>query len=184
MTKENKVLIGVGTTAGVAILGGLTAFLVAKKKKSNAAAATPVEATTAPVMAGWEPPELPTETQDFLAEKESPPEGEDFEKPRPTKPNGVDYPYEISPEDFEFTKQDIYDKVSLTWYTEDQALADENGDLVIGPDKLFGPELTHYIEYCDGKAVYIRNDQRGTDYEVCIEHSSYSRDVLGEDDDE
>lgn len=83
----------------------------------------------------------------------------------------VEKPYVISPE--EFGEFDDYEKISLTYYA-DQALADENDELVDDVEDIIGFEsLTHFGEYEDD-SVFVRNDRLKCDYEILMDSRLYS----------
>lgn len=83
----------------------------------------------------------------------------------------VEKPYVISPE--EFGEFEDYEKISLTYYA-DQALADENDELVDDVEDIIGFEsLTHFGEYEDD-SVFVRNDRLKCDYEILMDSRLYS----------
>lgn len=73
---------------------------------------------------------------------------------------------------------------TLTWYVKDNVLADERDqhiedvDGIVGKDnlKLFGQDSS------DPNVVHIRNPRIESEYEVVRHESSYSREILGMDD--
>lgn len=87
------------------------------------------------------------------------------------KQKKIDKPYVISPD--EFGEFEDYEKVSLTYYT-DEILADENDDLVEDVDDIVGLDsLNHFGEYEDD-SVFVRNDRVKCDYEILLDHRNYS----------
>ena len=83
-------------------------------------------------------------------------------------------PYVISPE--EFGELDDYEKVSLTYYADGYLVEGDLGiiddvDVVVGPDA-----LDSFGEY-EEDAVYVRNDQHKTDYEILLSEMNYHDDV-------
>lgn len=80
-------------------------------------------------------------------------------------------PYVIPPE--QFGEEDDYDRISLTYYA-DQILADESGDIVEDVEETIGfDSLSHFGEYEDD-SVFVRNDCRKCDYEILLDHRTYS----------
>lgn len=122
------------------------------------------------------------------AEEESPEEEEDEEEISEHESEVMqrivtDMPYIITSD--EFTNENLhYDKVTITYYSEDDVLADENEEIISDTDYLIGDDsLTSFGEGCDDPdIVYVRNERISTDYEIIRVYKSYSRDVLGIDD--
>lgn len=88
-----------------------------------------------------------------------------------------DYADIIPPENF--GELDDYETSSLTYYSGDDVLADENNEIVSYQDreKLIGREaLNHFGEY-EEDSVFVRNDILGCDFEILLDHGKYS-DVL------
>lgn len=80
-------------------------------------------------------------------------------------------PYVIPPE--EFGEKDDYDRVSLSYYS-DQILADDDDQLLEDVEDTIGFEsLTRFGEYEDD-SVYVRNDRLKTDYEILRDERRYS----------
>lgn len=80
-------------------------------------------------------------------------------------------PYVISPD--EFSTNDDYDTVSLTYYA-DKVLADEDGEIIDNVEEIIGKDsLTHFGEY-ERDSVFVRNDKRRTDYEILLDERFYS----------
>lgn len=75
----------------------------------------------------------------------------------------------ISPDDF--GEEDDYDQVSLTYYSGDGTLADETGEAI--DESIIGDALSHFGEYEDD-SVFVRDDRKKVDYEVLLDHRSYS----------
>ena len=93
------------------------------------------------------------------------------------KPDDNDYAYIIPPENF--GELDDYETSSLTYYSGDDVLADENNEIVQDQDreKLIGREaLYHFGEY-EEDSVFVRNDILGCDFEILLDRGKYS-DVL------
>ena len=85
----------------------------------------------------------------------------------------VDKPYVISPDEFDELGE--YDTTSLIYYT-DKILADTDGNVISDDDieKMIGHDsLTHFGEYEDD-SVFVRNDERKTDYEILLDPNPYA----------
>jgi hypothetical protein len=80
-------------------------------------------------------------------------------------------PYVISPD--EFGCADGYDAISLTYYSGNGVLVDDNEEQVDNVEELVGEDsLKHFGEYEDD-SVYVRNDERKCDYEILLDESNY-----------
>lgn len=111
---------------------------------------------------------------------------EDSEEPFVTPPIKTGILYErgeapkievISEEEF-FDPTKTYDSEQLTYYKQDDTLADAD-DEVVDIEKTIGGDSLEKFE--DG-TVYVRNHEKETDYEVQEEDKSYQHYVLGVDD--
>lgn len=86
------------------------------------------------------------------------------------------HPYVISPE--EFGEYDDYERITFTYYA-DGVLADDCDQIVDDYDDIVGNDFSdHFGEY-EQDSVYVRNDERKTDYEILLSLSSY-KELLGE----
>ena len=65
-----------------------------------------------------------------------------------------------------------YEKVTLSYYEEDEILADGFGDIV-DLETTIGEKAVSYFGMLHQEVIYIRNDQFKIDYEVVLEHSAY-----------
>lgn len=82
-----------------------------------------------------------------------------------------DGPHVISPD--EFGEMDDYEEVSLVYYS-DGVLADENDIVVTDIEEKVGSDFyEHFGEYEDD-SVFIRNDERKTDYEILYSEKDFS----------
>lgn len=80
-------------------------------------------------------------------------------------------PYIIEPE--QYGEIEDYDLASLTYYA-DGVLADDVDDRIEDVDNVVGTEsLTHFGDY-EPDAVFVRNDERKTDYEILRVNENYS----------
>ena len=74
-----------------------------------------------------------------------------------------------------------YDKVALTWYTEDEILSDDQDQLVNDPIRIIGEDAYKLLKDVDYlHDIYVRNFDMGTDYEIVRHNGSYKHTVLGE----
>lgn len=83
-------------------------------------------------------------------------------------------PYVISPE--EFGEIDDYDQITLNYYADGYLVEGDLGviddvEAVVGPDA-----LDSFGEYEDD-AVYVRNEQHKTDYEILLSEMNYHEEV-------
>ena len=79
-------------------------------------------------------------------------------------------PYVISPH--EFGEKDGYECISLTYYADGIVTDDANEVLDNWPD-LVGPDfMSHFGEYEDD-SVFVRNEDRQTDYEILRDLSPF-----------
>lgn len=85
----------------------------------------------------------------------------------------------ISEEEF-FDPTKTYDSEQLTYYKQDDTLADADDDVVNIEETIGGDAIEHFE---DG-TVYVRNHKKQVDYEVEEEDKSYQHYVLGIDDDD
>lgn len=89
-------------------------------------------------------------------------------------------PHIISIEDYNDTGRNN-DKVSYTYYDEDDTLADEKEKIVPDSDKILGNQalISFGLMSDDPDIVYVRNNKAGTDYEIVRVHKSYAETVAG-----
>lgn len=82
-------------------------------------------------------------------------------------------PYLIAPE--EFATRDDYEILTLTYYKDD-VLTDEFDEPIYDIDGTVGEEsLNHFGDYEDDPdAVYVRNEELMTDYEILLDEREYS----------
>jgi hypothetical protein len=102
------------------------------------------------------------------------------DEPKPVDGDGNILPYIISMEDYSDTHEN-FDKLNLTYYDEDDTLADENEEIVTDVEATIGfDSLSCFGENDDDKdTIYVRNERLGADFEVNQVHQSYSEMVLG-----
>lgn len=91
-----------------------------------------------------------------------------------------EYPYVITEESFseEFLN---HDKLSITYYMEDDVLADENEGIVDDVDMLVGYDNLNEMNagLMHPQTIYVRNERISIDYEISINFNSYQETVLG-----
>lgn len=87
-------------------------------------------------------------------------------------------PYLISEEEYATTNLN-YDKDSMTYYAEDDILADDCDEMVDDPGRFIDAVRMLLDSTNDETEVYIRDDSTYTDYAVAIANGSYQREVLG-----
>ena len=82
--------------------------------------------------------------------------------------NGI---YIIKPE--VFGEEDGYEEVSLTYYA-DGVLCDEQDNVIEDADSMVGPDFADYFGYYEDDAVYVRNENLKTDYEILADSRNYA----------
>lgn len=89
-------------------------------------------------------------------------------------------PYIITNEEF-FEGEKDYEQTALTYYREDDVLADERDQPV--PEDTVGEEHLTRFGYGsnDHNMVYVRNDTMQIDFEINLSYGSYAQEVLGFD---
>lgn len=88
-------------------------------------------------------------------------------------------PYLISFEEY-FEENPGYDKIDLSYYAEDDSVADDREDLVddIGSKVSYKALKFFGWRSYDKNVVYVRNDRMGADYCITWNPGSYSKEVL------
>ena len=76
----------------------------------------------------------------------------------------------------EYGEDPKLDCKQLIYYTDDETLATEEDEIVDDISGLIGDALTKYgfINNNEEDSIYVRNERRGTDYEIIKVHGSYS----------
>ena len=88
-------------------------------------------------------------------------------------------PYILHRTEF-FANEREYPHSTLTYYEGDDVLCDEQDVPIYGKEKLLGElKFGHGSE--DPEIVYIRNDERESEYEVLLDHGHYQVEVLGQE---
>lgn len=88
----------------------------------------------------------------------------------PAPGESVPYPYTIGPD--QYYDEQLFDKMTLTYYEENDALiSDEEESLEIN-DFIGRESLDKFGEY-ESDTVFVRNEKMGTDFEVVLVHGAY-----------
>lgn len=95
---------------------------------------------------------------------------------------GINTPYAISVEMY-MANDEGYDQITLNYYSVDDVLTDDNDMRIDDVEETVGKaNLAKFGEDSgDPYTVYVRNDQRGADYEITMNERSFARDIMGED---
>jgi hypothetical protein len=120
------------------------------------------------------------------AELESPPEDDSEEEDEydgqfmSYESNGGDT-HIITMEEFA-EEMGHYDKISLTFYEDDEVLTDESEEIIDDPIAILGEDalVSFGVGSGDPEVVYVRNDWLQIDYEVIRLSKSYKETVLGD----
>lgn len=73
-----------------------------------------------------------------------------------------------------------YDKLSISYYEDDDTLVDEKDDVIQDVQGTIGEALLCFGDQSDDPdVVYVRNERLGIDYEIILVHNSYQVAVLG-----
>lgn len=107
---------------------------------------------------------------------------EDDELPEDPPENDLQYekPFVISREEFD-EGYPHFDKITITYYAEDDVLADEQDEIIPDIEAVVGYDsLSRFGDMSDDDCVvYVRNGRLGADYEIILTQESYSESVLG-----
>lgn len=92
-----------------------------------------------------------------------------------------DRPYIISEEEYLNAEREGYEQVALTYFENDDVLIDESEDIIPDPDGIVGEDNLMRFGHGtrDKNALYIRNEQLETEFEIVRSKKSYTADVLG-----
>lgn len=123
--------------------------------------------------------------EEYMAAMESPEEDDeddidDEDEEEENRPVRGHHYYPISAAQF-CNSRNYYDKVSLSYYTDDNVVSDEKDKVMDNAEEVLGrlQELFDGDEY--PTVCYIRNDELEIDYEISIIEGSYRHEVLGEE---
>lgn len=86
-------------------------------------------------------------------------------------------PFTITPDDY--VELNGFDKVTLTYYEEDGVFANIEDEIFDGGLNAIGKDNLEDFGIYEEGVLYVRNESMGCDYEVILEHGSYS-DIVGE----
>lgn len=90
-------------------------------------------------------------------------------------------PYVISPEEF---GENGYETCSLTYYTDDILLNDNDGTVIPDPEGFFGDDWKDHFGDYEDDAIHFRNDEEGVDYEILKSEKSFQEVYRDPDDEE
>lgn len=92
----------------------------------------------------------------------------------------ADIPYVIHADEFTNSEGE-YQQTTLTYYEDDDVLADQRDTVIDDPDELIN--LANLMKFGHGSndpnIVYIRNDRIDMDFEICRSTGSYAKEVHG-----
>ncbi len=107
---------------------------------------------------------------------------EDDGPPEDPPENDLQYeePFVISREEFD-EGYPHFDKITITYYEDDDVLADEQDEVIPDIDAVVGYDsLGRFGDMSeDDCVVYVRNGRLGADYEIVLAQESYTESVLG-----
>lgn len=99
----------------------------------------------------------------------------------PPSEGNIEPPYVITGDSFANEKRN-FDKVTLMYYEGNGVLTDQTESVTEDIDELIGRDsLNHFGESEEG-ALFVRNEQRGVDYEVLLVKETYKPPYPVEDD--
>lgn len=115
---------------------------------------------------------------DILVNDNTPGEEEDVEREHII--HDGETPYVITIVEYNEERME-YDKLTITYYSGDETLADEREEIIPDIEAAVGSDaLTRFGDGSgDKNIVYVRNDRIATDMEVVLDPGSYARIVLG-----
>lgn len=89
----------------------------------------------------------------------------------------VEKPYLIDPDNVE--EFDDYMRIDLSYYVNNDILADDLDEIVDDPDNIVGTEYKNHFGDYESEMVFVRNDRLKADYEIYYDHRDYYE-VVGE----
>lgn len=91
-----------------------------------------------------------------------------------------DYPFPITAAEFLNDEED-YSKLTITYYNEDDTLADERNEVITDVPRIIGNCHKKFMGFDPSEPfiVYVRNHNMKADYEVLLDHGSYLESVMG-----
>jgi hypothetical protein len=175
-----KVLIGIVSAVGGALVGAAATYIVMKKKcdKRINTEIESVKKAYGSYIVGADLANVSSETVE-----ETVPEV--VEEPKPvapkryssdaTKETVVDEPYVISPS--EFGSEEDYECITLQYYA-DEVLADDWDEIIDDWEEVAGKEFYKKFGEYEDDVVYVRNKRLKCDYEICRNEQYYYVDIM------
>lgn len=80
------------------------------------------------------------------------------------------YPYPIDSD--RYYNDDSYEKKELYYYTYDDVLSDDKGNMILDYDEMLGDGVDYFNDEED--AAYIRNEFRATDYKIILKAQAFA----------
>ena len=133
----------------------------------------------------------PTPTAHFMVEKdrvvdnftgvEYPEPVEELSDDVTTWPRSSEKAFVVTTEEFFEDDDDDYSRITITYWEEDDILADEREQMIPDIDALVGHDnLKHFGKGSDDESIlYVRNDKIKADFEIVKDPRSFSEVVLG-----
>lgn len=103
--------------------------------------------------------------------------GDDWDYEEELKKRSETAPYILHKDEFWAEEKD-YEQLTLTYYVQDDVLADDDNVPIYNHNELTGPLLFGHGSG-DKDVVYIRNDSRRAEYEILRMDGSFSIEVMG-----
>lgn len=100
--------------------------------------------------------------------------------PQEIEDRDPDIPYIITEHEFRDNDPD-HDQISLTYFEEDDVLADDQDGVIEDSDNIVGDDnLTRFGTGAgDHNILFVRNERLSSDFEIAKSNGSYAREVLG-----
>ena len=73
----------------------------------------------------------------------------------------------------DYTEDNDYEKLTYTYWRQDGVYSDELDEDVKELPGIIGDLIDKYDDYGDGSSLYVRSDERQTDYEIVMNEGSY-----------
>jgi len=95
-------------------------------------------------------------------------------------PRSPDRPYVIPAKEW-YLNETNYDQITLTYWADDDVLADDGNRMIHEIDTVVGATNLHRFGFLseDPDIVYVRNEQLKADYEITKDERNYAEIVLG-----
>lgn len=93
-----------------------------------------------------------------------------------TEVNKHKRPYVLSPQEYDDSEYDHYEKISLNYYS-DLILTNENNEIVEDVEGLIGFESLSTFGRYEDDSVFVRNDTLECDFEILLDQRTYSESV-------